>query len=328
MMINHLIAISLAYIIDRMIGDPKSLPHPVRLIGKGIAFLEGRFNNGRFRKLKGSLVVLIIVVITVGMTFLVTSFAFHVHTVVGIIVESLLIATTIATKGLADAANDVYRPLVTSDLRTAREKLSMIVGRDTEQLTEAEIARATVETVAENTSDGITAPLFWALIGGAPLALAYRAINTCDSMLGYKNEQFALFGLASARLDDVVNYLPSRLTGIITILINKPVSPHSRSDCFRVLIRDAKKHASPNSGWLEAATAALLGVQLGGDNTYAGTVSKRARIGDFIFPLEAKHISQAVSIMHRTIIATIILFWLGGGMLAFARAWFESAASI
>lgn len=318
MIINHLIAITLAYLIDLIVGDPKSLPHPVRLIGKGIALLERRLNHGKFKRLKGSLVVLVIVAFVMGITFLITYFAYSAHRYIGIGVEAILIATTIATKGLADAAKDVYRPLVADDYNTAREKLSMIVGRDTEQLSEAEIARATVETVAENTSDGITAPIFWALIGGAPLALAYRAINTCDSMLGYKNEQFSQFGWASARLDDVVNYIPSRLTGILMLIVNKPVQPHSRRDCFRILILDAKKHASPNSGWLEVATAALLGVQLGGANTYRGIVSERARVGDSIYPLEAKHIVQAVFIMHRTIILTMILFWLGGGMLAFA----------
>lgn len=326
MIVNHLIAITLAYVIDRIVGDPKSLPHPVRLIGKGIAFLERRINRGNFRRLKGSLVVLIIVAVVIGITLLITYFAYGVHRYFGIGIEALLIATTIATKGLADAANAVYRPLNKGNFAAARENLSMIVGRDTEQLSEAEITRATVETVAENTSDGITAPLFWALIGGAPLALAYRAMNTCDSMLGYKNEQFAEFGWVSARLDDIVNYIPSRLTGMLMIAVNKSVQVHSRRDCFRILIRDAKKHASPNSGWLEVSMAALLGIQLGGVSTYNGVTSERARIGEFRYPLQVKHIVQAVSIMHRTIIATIVLFWLGGGMIAFARSWFESTA--
>lgn len=317
MLVNHLIAITLAYIIDRIIGDPVSLPHPVRMIGKGLTFLERTLNRGRFRRLTGSIVVLIITIITLGLTFVLTCLAYEIHRVVGIGVESLLIATTIATKGLAEAANEVYRPLVSGDLLTARRNLSMIVGRDTEQLVEEEMTRATVETIAENTSDGITAPLFWALIGGAPLAVVYRAINTCDSMFGYTNERFLQFGWASARLDDIVNYIPSRFTGFLMVIVNKPAQSLSRHDCIRILFRDAKKHASPNSGWLEAAAAALLGVQLGGASTYNGVLSERPQIGKAIHSLEARHIAQMISMMHRTVIATIVLFWLGGGMIAF-----------
>lgn len=327
MIIDHLISIVLAYLIDRIVGDPKSLPHPVRMIGKGIACLEQRLNFGKFRRLKGSLVVFLLVIVVIAITVLIMYFSYRMNRTFGIVIESSLIATTIATKGLADAANDVYEPLIEGDIEKARKNLSLIVARDTEQLTEAEITRATVETVAENTSDGITAPLFWALIGGAPLALAYRTINTCDSMLGYKNEQFAQFGWASARLDDVVNYIPSRLTGLWMIIVNQPVQPRSRRDCFRIFTRDAKKHASPNSGWLESATAALLGIQLGGTNIYAGIVSKRAYIGESIYPLEAKHIAQAVSIMHRTTNTMLILFLLGGGLIVSTCSWLESAVS-
>lgn len=327
-MIEHLLAITLAYVIDRVIGDPKSLPHPVQLIGKMIAFLDKTFNRGKFRRLKGSFVVVFIVLFVTFTAFVITHFAYQVHFAAGIVVESFLIATTIAVKGLHDAAYDVYLPLNNQQLQIAREKVGMIVGRDTDQLSESEIARATVETVAENTSDGVTAPLFWALIGGAPLAFMYRTINTCDSMLGYKNERYAQFGWAAARIDDLVNLIPSRITGIVMVFANQPVKPHSRRDCFRILFRDARKHSSPNSGWLEAATAGLLGVRLGGVNTYQGIVSKRAYLGEQVYRLEAKHIAQAVSVMHRAVIATIILFWIGGGMIAFASTWLKSGLFI
>ncbi len=327
-MMNHLFAITLAYLIDRLIGDPSSVPHPVRMIGKGIARLEQLLNRGSMKRVNGIILIMLIVTIIFSLAYVIVYFAYQLHIVVGIGIEAILIATTIATKGLADAAYDVYRPLEKNDWRTAKEKLSHIVGRDTEQLSESEMARATVETVAENTSDGITAPLFWALIGGAPLALAYRAINTCDSMLGYKNERYSQFGWASARVDDLVNLIPSRITGYLMIIVNKPVRPQSRQDCFRILVRDARQHLSPNSGWLEAATAGLLGVQLGGETTYDGVVSKRATMGDSVVPLQADDIPKAVSIMHKTVIASILLFWLGGGIIALTRTWIESATSI
>ena len=196
-------------------------------------------------------------------------------------------ATTIAHKSLKDAALEVYDPLQKEDYQEARLKLSYIVGRDTEQLDESEIVRGTVETVAENTSDGVTAPMFWAWIGGAPFALLYRAINTCDSMVGYKNDKYSEFGWASARMDDVVNWIPSRLTGFIMLLANRPQKTKVKKT-WKILFRDAKKHPSPNSGWCEAAAAAILGVQLGGVNTYKGIVSNRALMGDPLYPLESE----------------------------------------
>lgn len=327
-MFEHLLAMTLAYLIDRIIGDPKSIPHPVQLIGKAIAFFDRTLNRGNYRRLKGTISVIFIVLFVMIAVFVVTYLAYQVHYTLGIVVESFLIASTIAVKGLKDAAYDVYFPLASQKLQTARDKVGMIVGRDTEQLSEAEIVRAAVETVAENTSDGVTAPLFWAFIGGAPLAFMYRTINTCDSMLGYKNEQYAQFGWAAARIDDLVNLIPSRLTAFVMIIANRPVHPHTRRDCFRILFRDAKKHSSPNSGWLEAATAALLGVRLGGVNTYQGNVSKRAFLGEPVYALKASHILHAVSIMNCTVITVIAVFWIGGGIFAFASTWFQSGVFV
>lgn len=327
-MIEHLFAITLAYAFDRIIGDPKSIPHPVQWIGKAIAFFDRTVNHGNYRRLKGTISVIFIVLCVTVAVFVVTYLAYQVHYILGIVAESVLIASTIAVKGLKDAAYDVYVPLVNQQLQTARDKVGMIVGRDTDQLSETEIVRAAVETVAENTSDGVTAPLFWALIGGAPLAFMYRTINTCDSMLGYKNERYERFGWAAARMDDLVNLIPSRLTAFLMIIANRPVHPHTRRDCFRIVFRDAKKHSSPNSGWLEAATAALLGVRLGGVNTYQGIVSKRAFLGEPIYWLNAHHIVHAVSIMHRTVIAMIAVFWIGGGIFAFASTWLKSGVFV
>ncbi len=200
-------------------------------------------------------------------------------------------------------------------------KLSYIVGRDTEQLGESEIVRGTVETVAENTSDGVTAPMFWAWIGGAPFALLYRAINTCDSMVGYKNDKYSEFGWASARMDDVVNWIPSRLTGFIMLWANRPQKTKVKKT-WNILFRDAKKHPSPNSGWCEAAAAAILGVQLGGVNTYKGIVSNRALMGDPLYHLERNDIIKMNLILSRTTFLFLLILWLGGVFIDMAITWF------
>lgn len=205
----------------------------------------------------------------------------------------------------------------------ARKKLSCIVGRDTERLDEREIVRGTVETVAENTCDAVTAPLFWAFIGGAPLALVYRAVNTCDSMVGYQNSRYHEFGYFSAKADDVLNWIPARITGFLMLIANRPRKMR-RGDAWRILLRDAKKHPSPNSGWCEAACACLLSVQLGGRNTYNGIVSERARMGEPFRELEHTDILRANRILTRTVFAFLLLLWLGGVLLEIAVPWSQS----
>ena len=320
-MIQHLIAITIAIVIDLIIGDPPSWPHPVKWIGTLIAWLDKRLNLGRNRKRKG-IMMLILVLLAVFVPVLFVSWvAYQIHPLVGIIVEGILMATSIAHKSLKDAALEVYDPLQKEDYRNARLKLSYIVGRDTEQLGESEIVRGTVETVAENTSDGVTAPMFWAWIGGAPFALLYRAINTCDSMVGYKNDKYSEFGWASARMDDVVNWIPSRLTGFIMLWANRPQKTKVKKT-WNILFRDAKKHPSPNSGWCEAAAAAILGVQLGGVNTYKGIVSNRALMGDPLYQLERNDIIKMNLILSRTTFLFLLILWLGGVFIDMAVTWF------
>lgn len=310
----HLIAITLAIFIDSMIGDPPTWPHPVKWIGSGISRLEKRLNHGKSRKMKGIVMVLVIVCVSFFMTAVLVWSFYQLHPLAGIILESILISTTIAHKGLKDAALEVYRPLEKGNMAEARLKLSYIVGRDTDKLDEAEIVRGTVETVAENTSDGVTAPLFWGFIGGAPLAIVYRAINTCDSMVGYKNEKYESFGWASARLDDVVNWIPSRITGSLMLFGHRP-EHMSRKKAWNILFRDAKKHPSPNSGWLEAAVASLLGVQLGGVNYYQGIISHRAEMGERVVALKKEHIIKTNKILDRTSLLFLLVIWLMGGIL-------------
>lgn len=326
-MIYHLIAMTIAFFIDALIGDPPNWPHPVKWMGSCISFMEKRLNRNGSRKGKGMLMVGILLLLVLGITGILVWVSYLIHPILGILLEGIFIATTIARKSLIEAALEVYHPLAKGDAEEARLRLSYIVGRDTEGLNEGEIVRGTVETVAENTSDGVTAPLFWALIGGAPLALVYRAINTCDSMVGYKNEKYMEFGWASAKLDDAVNWIPSRLTGFLMLIISKPIHI-SRKMAWEILFRDAKKHPSPNSGWLEAAVAAILGVQLGGINYYKGKISDRARMGEKLVSLTKEHIIKTNAILTRTTLVYILILWLGGICIELAITWFESSIYI
>jgi adenosylcobinamide-phosphate synthase len=320
MIVNHLAAITLAFLLDLLIGDPPKWPHPVRWIGSFILYLDKKWNKGERRRLKGTAMVLAVLGTVFLAASLIAAAGYVLHPLAGIVIEAVLISTTIAQKSLKEAAMEVYGPLHEGNLREARLKLSYIVGRDTDKLDEPEIVRGTVETVAENTSDGITAPLFWALIGGAPLALVYRAANTCDSMAGYKNEKYLHFGWASARLDDLLNFIPARLTGLLMLLGKKP-EHSSFKETWAILLRDSRKHPSPNSGWGEAAAAALMGVQLGGINFYKSITSDRARMGDPIVILEKGHILSVIEIMKRTCLLFLLFLWLGGMLIELAFAW-------
>lgn len=320
MVIHHLLSITLALVIDRLIGDPPSWPHPVRWIGSLITWLDRRLNKGGGRITKGIILLVVIGIIVFSITVVLVYSAYQFHIFAGIAVESAIIATTIAQKDLKKAAHHVYQPLKKGDIIKARQQVSMIVGRDTGGLNEGEITRATVETVAENISDGITAPLFWALIGGAPLAMVYRAVNTCDSMVGYKNDRYGQFGWASARFDDLLNWMPSRITGFCMILVSSSTLV-TKKQTVSDLKHEARKHPSPNSGWGEAAIALVLGVQLGGVNYYQGIKSERAVMGGAYKDLQKDHILDAISIMNRSVVLFLILLWIGGGCYAAAFTW-------
>lgn len=315
----------LAIVLDLLIGDPPVLPHPVVGMGRLIEALERAWNRGspRARRLKGFLLVACVVPLVYGLVRGALELLARLHPWLEGLAELWLLASALAIKGLRDAALAVARPLARGDLETARQAVAMIVGRDTHGLDEAEVTRATVETVAENTVDGITAPLFWALLGGAPLALTYKAVNTLDSMVGHRNARHADFGYASARLDDLANWLPARLTAL-TMWLLAPSVLHSRIDWRRWrrapagTLRDAPSHPSPNAGWPESMTAWLLGVQLGGLNHYGGGPSRRATLGVADAPLCGEHISRAIALMHAGWVGFVLLMagavWLRGGM--------------
>jgi len=317
-MIHHVLAIGIGLLLDRLIGDPPTWPHPVRWIGSLINRLKSRLNVPKHAFRNGFAMLSIVLVIVALATIVIVTVAYSVNPAIGVLAEALLIASGLSQKSLKQAAEDVYTPLVQGDFALARNKLSWIVGRDTEALGESEITRGVVETVSENTSDGITAPMFWALLFGAPGLWIYKAVNTCDSMVGYKNEEFRDFGFASAKFDDVLNYVPSRVTGLLIVLFTRNESGMPLKQRLSIWLRDARKHPSPNSGWLEAATAVQLGIELGGVNSYGGVRSIRAKMGEPLFKLEATHIRSAVNQMNIAAISFFALIAIGGILLEIA----------
>ncbi|ARU61503.1 cobalamin biosynthesis protein CobD [Tumebacillus avium] len=290
--------LAFAYLIDLLVGDPRWLPHPVVWMGKAISALDRLLSKRQRSKwaqrLKGTLFPLVIAGGVYALSYFFLKELYALHPWLGLALEVWLISTTIAVKGLADAGRGVYEALQQGDLPLARQRLSWIVGRDTEHLNESEIARGGIETVAENIVDAVTSPLFYALLGGAPLALAYRAVNTLDSMVGYKNDKYLHLGWASARLDDLANFIPARLTVPFLVL----AAGTKGNAAWRLALRDAKKHPSPNSGWAEAAVAGALDIRLGGENQYHGVKSFRAFLGDPVRPIAPGHILQTISLLY------------------------------
>jgi adenosylcobinamide-phosphate synthase len=302
----HFIAIAIGFVLDRIIGDPPNWPHPVRWIGTFISKFTALLNKGRARILKGAGMLFMTMFLVTAIVLAIVWSAYQLHIVVGVVVEAVLITVGLAQKSLRDAALDVYNPLQDGDLVEARTKLSWIVGRDTDKLQESGIARGTIETVSENTADGVTSPLFWAFLFGAPGLWMYKAVNTLDSMIGYKDDRYRDFGKFSARADDVLNFIPARITGFLILVF----SPNEGGIPFRKRFvgwtKDARNHPSPNSGFLEAATAWQLGITLGGKSIYRGIESARPELGPGQQPLQAAHIKLAIGQMH----AASFAFWI------------------
>lgn len=308
-----IISVLAGFTLDCMIGDPEKLPHPVRGIGKLISFLEKKAGLRKetdrpgVQRIKGGILVLLVVALTVLVTGGLLALAYRLHPFLGLAVESILCAQVLAARNLRDASMKVYRALKAGDVEQARKAVSMIVGRDTAVLDQAGITRAAVETVAENTSDGVTAPLFYLVIGGPALGMAYKAVNTMDSMLGYQNETYQYFGTAAARLDDLVNLIPSRLSGLLMV----PAAALSGLDAagaWKIFRRDRKKHASPNSAQTESACAGALQVKLAGDAVYFGKTVHKHEIGDAVRPIETEDIRRADRLMYTAAVISLILF--------------------
>ena len=290
------------FVLDAIFGDPAWLPHPVVLMGKAISRLE-KFLRARLPKtpqgelLGGAVLAFCLPVGTLLFTGLVCWGAAMLHPLLGLAVQMFWCAQALAARGLAQESCNVYKELQKQDLPAARKAVARIVGRDTQNLTAEGVTKAAVETVAENASDGVIAPLLYMLLGGAPLALTYKAINTMDSMLGYKNQKYLYFGRAAARLDDVANYLPSRLAGLLWVAAAALTGSSARG-AWKIWRRDRRNHASPNSAQTESACAGALGVQLAGPAYYFGEYYDKPTIGDALRPVEPKDILRADRMMY------------------------------
>ena len=310
----RLLAIALAGILDQIFGDPRVAWHPICLIGNLISWTE-KWTRPLFPKTKsgeraaGVYLVVFVLLIATAAPVAITLGLYRLHWFIGVLAESILLYFTFAARSLERESMAVFRALESKGLTAGRQVVSMIVGRDTEELTEAGVIKAAVETVAENTSDGVIAPIFYALIGGAPLAYFYKAGNTMDSMVGYKNDRYQYYGTAAARLDDLVNLIPARLSALLMMAAHalvkrnrkwQGVQRQSFIDVWRIYRRDCHAHASPNSAQTESVMAGALGVQLAGDASYFGIVHHKPTIGDDLRPVERADIARAVMMMKTT----------------------------
>ncbi len=311
-MVHSLWLAAVALLLDKFIGDPSWIPHPVMYMGNWIKWWESRLNRTNWKqtvpkRFLGGLLVVITVGLFGGSTWFALRLIGQHAPLFAFLIQLWLIATTIAWKGLVLAGRKVANELGHYNLMGARAAVAEIVGRDTDTLTESEVIRAAVETLAENLVDAVVAPVLFAALGGAPLALAYRAVNTLDSMVGHKNERFCHFGWASAHCDDVMNYIPARITAVLLYVAVILVKGDARKG-WHTFKRDAKKHPSPNSGIPEAFVAGALGVQLGGVNYYAGRPSMRPCLGMAYRELEHRDILRTIRFVN--VSTWFLLFFL------------------
>lgn len=308
-----LLALVLGFILDLIIGDPHGLYHPIRLVGNLIALLEKRMNrktdSSNRQMVMGWLMALIVIILSSGIPLLLLLLAYRIHPVCRLILETIMCWQLLATKSLKDESMKVYRKLKKHDLQGSRHAVSMIVGRDTEVLDETGVTKAAVETVAENTSDGVIAPMLYMAIGGAFLGWMYKSVNTMDSMVAYKNERYLYFGRIPAYLDDIANYIPARLAGVMMILASFLVRLDG-AHAFAIFKRDRYNHASPNSAQTEAVMAGALNVQLAGDAWYFGELHKKKTIGDDIRPVESEDIVRANKLLYGTAVVSLVIFSL------------------
>ena len=311
-MCYHIIAFIAGFVLDLLIGDPHFIPHPVRLIGSLISFLDKRLNSdvkynsseneANLTKYKrGVLLVFTVIFVTFAVSVIILVAAYSINLYAGVIAEAVMTWQILATKCLRVESMRVYDALSTDGVDAGRRAVSMIVGRDTSVLDEAGVTRAAVETIAENTSDGVIAPMLYTAIGGPVLGFVYKAVNTMDSMLGYKNDKYMYFGRFAARLDDVVNFIPARISAYLMIgaaFIGG--RQFDEKNAYRIFKRDRFNHASPNSAQTESVCAGALRVQLAGDAVYFGKLVKKKYIGDGLREIEYEDIKRANRLMYIT----------------------------
>ena len=301
----HITAFFLGYLLDLLLGDPYWLYHPIRLIGHLILSLEKKLHLTEEQKNKktelrhGIYLVAVVLILTVGVTMAILLVSYSIHPYAGVFIETIMTYQILAVKCLKVESMKVYQALKTEGIEKARQAVSMIVGRDTQVLDEEGAAKAAIETVAENTSDGVIAPMLYTAVGGPVLGFFYKAVNTMDSMVGYKNETYLYFGRAAAKLDDIVNYLPARISAYLMItaafLGGKQFDGKA---AYKIYKRDHKNHASPNSAQTESVCAGALGLQLAGDASYFGKVVKKPYIGDAIRKVEYEDIRRINKLMY------------------------------
>ncbi len=304
-----LLILPAAFVLDFFLGDPPFLPHPIRWMGRAIAGLEPVFRRiSDSLTLSGGLFAVFLISFSWGVSYFFIALGKSVHPMLGYLVEIILIYYAISSMSLEKAAMDVFDSLNENKLDDAKQKVAMIVGRDVTQLDSEGVARATVETVAENLVDGVLSPLFYAAIGGAPLAMAFKMVNTLDSMVGYKNETYKEFGKASAKIDDVFNFLPARLSVFIISAGALILSKRGRVS-FNTAVKEGADHASPNAGYPEAAFAGALGIKLGGPNIYHGELVSKPYIGKSFGPVKENHIIKACDLMLLSSCLGFLVFW-------------------
>ena len=307
-----LCALILGFCLDLLIGDPHGIPHPVVYIGKLIDVTEKGMRKMfpktvRGENFAGAAVWLIVVTVSAGIPLLVLHLAYGANCWLGLLLETILCAQILATKSLKTESMKVYQALQTGDLSKARYAVSMIVGRDTQYLDEAGVTRAAVETVAENTSDGIIAPMLFLAIGGAPLGFFYKAVNTMDSMLGYVKMPYKNVGLVPAKMDDVFNYIPARISAFLMLAAGTLLGLDGKNG-WKIFKRDRYNHSSPNSAQTESVCAGLLGLRLAGDAWYHGVLHKKKFIGDAHREIEDTDIPRACRLMYGTAVLSLVFF--------------------
>lgn len=307
-------ALALGFLVDLLVGDPHGWPHLIRGFGFLIAALERVLYPMKNKRAGGTLLVVVVLLLSAGLPALLLFFVWRVSPWLYIVIETVFCWQILATKSLRDESRAVYAKLASGDLPGARKAVSMIVGRDTDALDAAGVTRAAVETVAENASDGVAAPLFYMLLGGAVLGCLYKAANTMDSMVGYKNERYLDFGRTAARLDDALNFIPARLCAWVMIFAAR-LCGMDAGNALRIYRRDKRNHASPNSAHTEAAMAGALRVRLAGDAYYFGKLCKKPYIGDAQRLIEAADILRAHKLLYVTAYLLLMLALAFRGIL-------------
>ncbi|WP_028578719.1 adenosylcobinamide-phosphate synthase CbiB [Desulfogranum japonicum] len=314
------IIIPLGFLLDRLIGDPLWLPHPIRWMGNAIMWSEPRFRRYISRELlAGGCFALFLIFSCWLLCFLALKIAATISPLLALVLEIVMVFYCLSIQSLKQAAMDIYKELQRGDTDQAREQVAMIVGRDVQSYQGKDIARATVETVAENFVDGVVSPLFYAALGGGPLMLTYKMVNTLDSMVGYKNDKYLYFGRAAAKIDDLANWIPARLSvGIIALAAAIP--PFTTSGrAWKLALQEGREHASPNAGYPEAAFAGALGVRLNGPNYYGGILVEKPYIGRQFEPPKVEHIELACNLMVRSAQLAVFLAWVVCLILLFCK---------